>query len=224
MAAAYITVLIGVLFVQGMKIIVQDGVDHRTAAIAGLSFWIGVGFQNKVIFADQLGDGFIGVFLSNGMTSGALAAIIMMLFMELTSPRRRRLRVALDIAALPRIDEFLREFASKRGWNAPSADRLASAGEETLAILLQGNQDVAGGVERYLTVSARAEGQGVEMEFVTALEGENMEDRLAYLSELPPVPDEREVSFRLLWHYASSVQHQKYHGVDIITVRVGRTD
>ena len=72
-------------------------------------------------------------------------------------------------------------------------------------------------------MSARAEGQAVEMEFVTALEGENMEDRLAYLNELPLVPDEREVSFRLLWHYASSVQHQKYHGVDIITVRVGRT-
>ena len=146
----------------------------------------------------------------------------MMLFMELTSPRRRRLRVALDIASLPRIDEFLREFASKRGWNEPSADRLASAGEETLAILLQGNQD-AGGAARSLAVSARAEGQAVEMEFVTALEGENMEDRLAYLNESPLVPDEREVSFRLLWHYASSVQHQKYHGVDIITVRVGRS-
>ena len=28
-AAAYITVLIGLLFVQGMKIVIQDGVDHR---------------------------------------------------------------------------------------------------------------------------------------------------------------------------------------------------
>ena len=63
----------------------------------------------------------------------------------------------------------------------------------------------------------------MEMEFVTALAGQNMEDRLAYLSELPPVPDEREVSFRLLWHYASSVRHQKYHGVDIITVSVAGT-
>ena len=222
-AAAYITVLIGVLFVQGMRIIVQDGVDHRTAAIAGLSFWIGVGFQNQVIFADQLGDGFVGVFLSNGMTSGALAAIVMMLFMELTSPRRRRLQVALEMASLPRIDEFLRAYASKHSWNEVSADRLASAGEETLAILLQGSQEAAGG-ERRLTVSARTEGQAAEIEFVTALEGENMEDRLAYLSELPPAPDERDVSFRLLWHFASSVQHQKYHGVDIITVRVGRTD
>ena len=47
-----------------------------------------------------------------------------------------------------------------------------------------------------------------------------MEDSLSYLGELPSIPDENEVSFRLLRHYASSVQHQKYHGVDIITVSV----
>ena len=46
---------------------------------------------------------------------------------------------------------------------------------------------------------------------------------LAYLSALPPVPNEREVSFRLLLHYLTSVSHQKYHGVDIVTVRVEST-
>ena len=79
-AAAYVTVLIALLFVQGMKIIVQDGVDHRKAAVVGLSFWIGVGFQNQWIFADLLGEGFLGVLLGNGMTSGALAAVVMMMF------------------------------------------------------------------------------------------------------------------------------------------------
>ena len=64
------------------------------------------------------------------------------------------------------------------------------------------------------------EGRSAEVEFVTAIEGENLEDRLAYLSDLPSIPDEREVSFRLLRHYASSVRHQKYHGVDIVTVSV----
>ena len=34
-AAAYITVLLGLLFVQGMKIVIQDGVDHRKATVAG---------------------------------------------------------------------------------------------------------------------------------------------------------------------------------------------
>ena len=223
MAAAYITVVIGVLFVQGMKIVIQDGVDHRKAAVVGLSFWIGTGFQSQAIFPDVLGEGFVGVFLGNGMTSGAIVAIIMMLFMELTSPRRRRLEVASDMAALPTIDQFLRAFASKNGWSAASMDRLASAAEETLAILLQEPDDTTDAEMRRLTVAVRMEGHSVEMEFVTALEGQNMEDRLAYLSALPPVPDEREVSFRLLWHYASSVRHQKYHGVDIITVSVAGT-
>lgn len=217
-AAAYIAFLIGILFVQGMRIVIQDGVDHRTAAIVGLSFWIGVGFQNQLIFPDLLGDGFIGVLLSNGMTSGALVAIILMVFMELTSPRRRRLQVALDMAALPKIDEFLRGFAGKNGWNAASTDRLASAGEETLAILLQESGDAAD--SRRLAIGARMDDRSAELEFVTTLAGANMEDQLAYLNELPPAPDEHEVSFRLLWHYASSVQHQKYHAVDIVTVTV----
>ena len=219
-AAAYLTLLVGILFVQGMKIIVQDGVDHRKTAIVGLSFWIGVGFQNQVIFPDLLGDGFLGVLLGNGMTAGALVAVIMMGFMELTARRRRRLQVAFGMDALPKIDEFLREFASRAKWNAASTHRLASAGEETLAIMLQENKDDDDGMTRRLVVTARMEGSSAELEFVTALEGENMQDRMAYLSELPPVPDEREVSFRLLLHYASKVRHQKYHGVDVVTVNV----
>ncbi len=218
-AAAYIAFLIGILFVQGMRIVIQGGVDHRTAAIVGLSFWIGAGFQSQLIFPDLLGDGFVGVLLGNGMTSGALVAIIMMVFMELTSPRRRRLQVALGMDALPQIDEFLRGFASKHRWNAASTDRLASAGEETLSILLQESGDAAEH-GRQMSISTQMNGRTAEMEFVTALEGANMEDQLAYLNEMPPAPDEHEVSFRLLWHYASSVQHQKYHGVDIVTVTV----
>ena len=218
-AAAYIAFLIGILFVQGMRIVIQGGVDHRTAAIVGLSFWIGAGFQSQLIFPDLLGDGFIGVLLGNGMTSGAVVAIIMMVFMELTSPRRRRLKVALGMDALPQIDEFLRGFASKNRWNAASTDRLASAGEETLSILLQESGDAAE-PGRQLSISTQMNDRTAEMEFVTALEGANMEDQLAYLNEMPPAPDEREVSFRLLWHYAASVQHQKYHGVDIVTVTV----
>lgn len=51
-------------------------------------------------------------------------------------------------------------------------------------------------------------------------EGENLEDKLAYLSEQPEIHVEEEISFWLLRHYASSVQHRKYHDIDIITVEV----
>ena len=217
-AAAYVTLLMALLFVQGMKIIIDDGLDQRKAAVAGLSFWIGVGFENQWILPELLGDGFVGILLGNGMTAGPLAAIVMMVFLELTGSRRRRLSVALDSESLPEIDTFLRRFASRAGWDAAATDRLASAGEETLAVLLQEDDDAGSG--RRLAVTARMDGRRAELEFVTALEGENVEDYLANLSSLPPAPNEREVSFRLLLHYASSVRHQKYHGVDIVTVSV----
>ena len=222
-AAAYITVLIGLLFVQGMKIIIQDGVDHRKAAIVGLAFWVGTGFQNNWIFPDLLGDGFLAVLLGNGMTAGALVAIIAMVFVEMTGPRRRRLEVALDSHALPRIEEFLRGFASKRGWETDSTERLVLVGEETLSNLLTEAEegDESGGDQaRRLVVIARPDGRGAELEFISASGGENLEDRLAYLGETPDISDGREMSFRLLRHYASSVRHQKYHGLDIVTVNV----
>ena len=157
--------------------------------------------------------------LGNGMTSGAIVAILMMLFMDLTGSRGKRLTAELSPDALPRIDAFLREFASANRWNTDATERLAAAGEEAHAVLLQ-EAEVSDSGPRRMTVSARMNDLSAEMEFVTALEGDNMEDRMAYLSELPPAPDEHEVSYRLLWHYASSVRHQKYHGIDIITITV----
>ncbi len=220
-AAAYITVLLGLLFVQGMKIVIQDGVDHRKAAVAGVAFWVGTGFQNQWIFAEQLGDGFLGVLLGNGMTSGALVAVIMMLFMELTSARRRRLTVALATESLPRLDEFLRGNAAKAGWSDASTERLVLVGEETMTSLLAEDGDRPEGAgARRLVVTARTDHARSELEFVTGSEGENLEDRLAYMGEMPDIADEREISFRLLRHYASSVRHQKYHGEDIVTVSV----
>ena len=222
--AGYGAVLITLLFVPGMTIVIRDGIDHRKAVIVGLAFWIGVGFQNQVIFPALLGDGFLRVLLGNGMTAGGIVAVVMMAFVELSRRRSRRLQVGLNDDAPERLDEFLRDFAGKAGWNADATDRLLAAGEETMAILRQQDDEVTSGQPRRLALSARVYGPTVEMEFATALEGQNMEDRLAYLSELPPIPDENEVSFRLLRHYASSVQHQKYHGIDIITVTVVATD
>ena len=222
-AAAYVGVLIALLFVQGMRIIIQDGLDHRKATVAGVSFWVGVGFQNGVIFPNLLGDGFLGVLLGNGMTAGAIVAVAMMAFIESSKSRRRRLRIVMADDASQGVDEFLRGFASRIRWNAESADRLAAAGEETLTILSQEDPDGPPDATRRLTIDARREGNTVELEFVSALEGENVEDRLTYLSALPPVPDDGEVSFRLLRHYASSVRHQKYHGLDVVMVSVAGT-
>ena len=219
-AAAYITVLLAMLFVVGMRMVVQDGVDYRKGLVAGVAFWVGVGFQNGVIFPDYFST-FAGGLLNNGMTAGGLVAMILTLFVELTEPRRRRLEVAFDISALPKIREFLGGFASASGWDEAMAHRLDAAGEETLLTLLR--QDEGGGdrERRRLLVVAHKEDGGVVMEFVASGGEENLQDKIALLGEhATGAPIEREVSLRLLRHLASSVRHQQYHDTDIVTVRV----
>jgi NCS2 family nucleobase:cation symporter-2/xanthine permease XanP len=218
--ASYAILFIGLLFVQGMKIALQDGIDYRKATIIGLAFWIGTGFQNQAIFADQLGFE-LSTLLGNGMTAGSIVALLLTLFVELTSARRRRLKTELDMASLPQIDEFLREFANKSGWDEAAAQRLALVGEETLTSLLSQDED-EDAAPRRLHIVARRDRTVAELEFLAASDEENIEDRLAHLGEQRPeiTDDERQISFRLLQHYASSVRHQKYHDLDIVTVHV----
>ena len=87
-----------------------------------------MGFQNEWIFPDLLGDGFLAILLGNGMTSGAIVAVAMMVFLEVTAPRRRKLQVKMDHETLPKLGDFLREFATRAGWNAASAERLVLGG------------------------------------------------------------------------------------------------
>ena len=216
---AYMIFMLSLLFVEGMRTVFRDGVDGRKAAVIGVSLWIGIGFQNQVILPDLL-TGTLGTLLSNGMTTGSVCVILLTVLMEYTSRRRRRLNVAMNLSSLPRIDSFLQEFATSVGWNEASINRLRSAGEETLASLLSQDEESGEDATRRLIVAARRADAAIEMEFVVTTEGGNLEDKMAYLNEQPEIQDEREISFRLLRHYASSVQHHKYHDIDIITVQV----
>ena len=218
-AAAYLTMLLALLFVQGMRIVVQDGIDYRKATVAGLAFWIGTGFQNQAIFADSLGETG-SVLLGNGMTTGGLVAIVLTLFMELTGARRRRIEMDLDQAAVPRVEAFLRECAGRMGWSERAIDRLCLAGEETLLSLGMPEEGDEAGSKRRLLVFANRDGRALELEFVAAIGEENLEDMMVLLGERAKAPDERELSLRLLRHVASSVRHQQYHDTDIVTVRV----
>ncbi len=221
--AAYITVLLAMLFVLGMKIVVQDGIDYRKGLIAGISFWAGVGFQNGQIFPEYF-SGFAGGLLENGMTAGGLVAIGMTLFLELTAPRRRRLQVPFDISELPRIRQFLSEFSSRSGWGDDMTQRLEAAAEETLLTLLQhgeGEAEGTGELRRRLLLTAHKETGTAFLEFIAAPGEDNLQDRIALLGErAEETHAEREISLRLLRHLASSVHHQQYHDTDIVTIQV----
>ena len=214
--AAYLGVLLATLFAIGLKMAVREGLDYRQGLIVGVSFWVGVGFQNDLVFPEQVAE-FAGGLLRNGVTAGGLAVILMTLFVEVTKPRRSRIEAAFDLAVLPKIREFLGAFASRNGWDAAMAERLNAVSEETLLTLVrQENED-----ERRLRLVAYREGSGAVLEFVVASRDENVQDRIALLGDEPgEAPVEEEVSLRLLRRLASSVRHRQYSGMDVVTVRV----
>ena len=220
-AAGYLAILVAMLFVVGMKVVVQDGIDYRKGMIAGVSFWVGVGFQNGVIFPEYFAE-FAGGLLQNGMTAGGLTALLLTLFIEVTEPRRRRIELPFHITILPKIREFLRSFASHSGWGETMADRLELASEETLLTLLE--QKTESDQEeplRRLRLIAHREGNEAVLEFIASATEENLEDQIALLGErATEAPTEQEVSLRLLQHIASSVQHQQYYDTDILKIRV----
>ncbi|MYF90556.1 MAG: xanthine/uracil/vitamin C permease [Boseongicola sp. SB0676_bin_33] len=88
--AAYAALLLSTLFVVGMRMVVQDGLDYRKGVVVGVSFWIGVGFQNGAIYPEFFAE-FAGGLFQNGMTAGGASAILLTVFLNAAKPRRRRM-------------------------------------------------------------------------------------------------------------------------------------
>ena len=221
--ATYLIMNIGLIFVQGIKIIVQDGIDYRKSVVVGLAFWIGTGFHQQAVFADQLGQTW-GSLLGNGITTGGLVAIVLTMLMKLTGSRRRSIETALDIRVLPRLEAFLQEQAQILGWDEAATERLFLVGEETLSNLAERHEETSSDQLRRLLVTASGDGASMQLEFVAAIGEGNLEDQIALLGEQTEAPGRHEISLRLLRHFASSVHHQQYHGMDVVTVRIKKSD
>ena len=156
-----------------------------------------------------------------GIVAGGVAAIAGTLFLQLIKPRGRTREVAFDQSSLREIREFLAAFASRSGWDEAMAARLDAVSEETLLTLLARDDGASRAGPKRLLVAARPEDGGAILEFVSARGDGNLQDRIALLGEVSAGDRiEEEVSLRLLRHLASSVRHQQYHDMDVVTVRV----
>lgn len=224
--AASIAVIMATLFTVGMREVARSiGSNPRNGLIAGVSFWTGLAFEFDLIFPAWFAE-FAGGLLSNGLTTGGLVALLLT---GLTTRRKRRLRGTLDMAELPRIREFIQAFSARHGL-AAVLDRLEAASEEALLTLLQSREeaeaagDTPDGGRRELLLTASEEHDEAVVEFrVGAADSDelNLQDRLAWLEADTREADvEQEISLRLLRHLASSVRHQQFHDVDILTLRV----
>ena len=224
--AAYLLVLLAMLFVVGMRFIVRSGLDYRKVIIVGVSFWLGVGFQNQLIFADEL-HGWWREFLANGMTAGGIAALLMTGVMSLFSPRRKKFNTLLTLDATREIDEFIQKFGTSIQLSPGAVHRLSLVSEETVTNLLargaSDDDDAAEGSKRSLQVSIHREDREVVLEFVATSGAENIEDKVLLMENAQEATDlttQEGISLQLIRELSSQVVHQQYHETDCVTVRV----
>lgn len=218
-SGSILMVIMSLLFVEGVRTASQDGLNPQKSVIMGLALTISVGLQSRNILAVVLGD-FWGVAFGNSVVVGILSALLMSMVVDFTISRRRRLNTQLDLAAASTVDEFLRRIGTGLGWSDSSVERLCAAGEETLSSMLVLRDDYVDDTPPRLIVLAKRGTRSLEIEFMAVFAEENIEDRIAFMSEQAETPDVDDLSFRLLRHYASSVRHRKYHGIDVVAVRV----
>ncbi len=233
--AGYLIILSGSLFVDGARMVIQNEPNPQRLLVAGICFWIGAAFQFGLFSLTGVGPVW-GALLKSAITTGGLALIGVVLYLELTNPKRMRFQSRLHIDALPELNEFMAKFASSRGWNDAMTGRLRAVAEETLLTLApldleappQGEPQAepqGSGESRKLVVLATSDGNSADLEFIGGGGEGNIEDQVRQLQQhIGESPSEKEISLRLLRSYASSVKHQQYHDTDIISIRVDHPD
>ena len=219
-SAVYV-IIFGMLFIEGAKTAFADDIDQKKATITGVAMVLGLS-------AGAFSGFFEGVashLVSNTIVVGGMAAIVMTVFTEASGFRAKRLRADLSESSLPDIDSFLREFADSHSWTEEGKNRLCLAGEEVILSLLNEEDEGPAEQKRRLIATIRPDSGSAELEIVVASDDAihgNIENRMAYLGADQALDDEQQLSVRILRHYASSVHHRKYYGIDIISCRVDR--
>ena len=223
----YLLLVSGILLVDGARLIIQSESNRQKIVVAGVCFWLAAAFQFTLFDYPNLGP-VVNALLKSGITTGGLAAIVMVLYLEFTNQRSMRFQSRLHIDALPDLNEFVARFADRRGWDDAMKARLSAVAEETLLTLAPLNLegDLEGGetessADRRLIVLASSEGTIADLEFIGGGNQANIEDQVRQLQLHDTVgPTENDISLLLLRSFALSVRHQQYHDTDIITVRV----
>ncbi len=222
LVVVYFLFIVVPLFARVVKSQKQSFGQSRNILLIGLPVLVGSVIETGLVnFPDNA---FWDAVTKHGLLAGSLLLVVGALAFN-AAEHRRSVETGLDVASIVTIRNFMDDFAAQRSWNDGLRARLEAVAEEALLVLMQ--QTSAPGEEagKRLRVTATARGSTVEVEFASGPTGaENLEDRIALLadpeSDMSELEIERDVSLRLLRHYATAVTHRQYHEAEVITAAV----
>lgn len=221
--AAFAFITVALLFGHGLRMVTEGGLSYRSGFVVCIAFWLGMGFQNQWIFPDLLPD-WSRIILDNGMTAGAIAAVLMMVALNLGAPPRRRRTLRGSHGALRDLHDWLQEEAVALGWDRPAVMRLQLAAEEALLYLLERAQAARKGAATRLAVSLQEEGGTLLLEFfIGARLDENILDQLSALEPQLDSGSGEDAGLRILRGLVRHLDHQQYNEGEYLSLTLDST-
>lgn len=215
---AYLLILIVLLFAHGLRLVTEGGLTYENGLVVCLSFWLGLGFQERSIFPDHFPPA-IRTIIDNGMTAGGIIAIVLTSLLYLKNRGSKPVQLEHSLASLPRIQELTRKAATDLGWDASAIDRLQLAAEEALVFLLEREESMDESDRLPIIARIRPIDGDVELELATGPGAANIEEHLADLS-LAERDDAGAAGLRILQHIAAEVRHAHFRERAYLSVRV----
>ncbi len=218
-AGTFIMVLLILLFVHGLRLVMEGGLSYENGFVMGLAFWLGVGFQNQLIFSDQI-PAWAHTLLDNGMTTGGVVAIVLTGLLSMKSPPSKRMVLPAKVSSLPELHAFIRPLGVRMGWDQASLARLDLIAEEAFLFLLECGQETSKSRgEITIAVHTRTIGECIELEMVSAPRSTNLEGLVKEL-KANATPSIEEAGLRILKHLAADLKHEQFNEVDFLTLQV----
>jgi NCS2 family nucleobase:cation symporter-2/xanthine permease XanP len=215
---AYVLILLVLLFAQGLSMVSEGGLTYENGIVVCLSFWLGMGFQNQLVFPDHLPQ-WAHTLLDSGMTSGSFVAVLLTLVLAIKNRSQDRVTLQASVAAIPELQTFLARLATTVGWDKTASDRLQLAGEEALLFLIDKEEQASRTRPTPIRLSARESAGQLELEFLSGPGAENIENLVSELGEKPRAT-EQEAGLRVLSHFATALRHEQFHDRNYLLVVV----
>lgn len=215
---AYLMVLILLLFMHGIRMVARDGLTYEKGFVVGMGFWLGLGFQQKVIFADAI-PSWLAPILGNGMTAGTVITLILVGLLSLKRGPRKSMETHLSIDAIEELRQMVGDFSGGRGWSREANDKLALAVEEVMEAMVE-----IRGVDRHsasekLHLEMEATGQTVQLSIAVAPLEHDIHELIEATMDHKPL-GMSELPFETLGMLVTELDHYRYFGLDYISMSI----
>ena len=216
-------IFFALLFVTGLQLILESGLNSRSAFITGISFWVGFAAENRLFFPDFIPAG-TEAFLYNGIAVGGVTAFLLTLLFELFAGKKTTLVLAPNLQELSKLRDLTADLGSVFKLSDRMLFRLQILCEEVFVFLV-GSDPPEDGQQKKIRFDFIADEEGLLVEVQDRSETEDL-DAVDFPENLTAASESElaKLGLALLGKMAQEVAHIRISGVNYISFRLRESE